>query len=240
VLLRRDLGVLLDGILAGRTAFGNTIKYIGITISANLGNMVSMAVASIVLPFLPLLATQILLNNALSDLPMLAISTDRVDAEVTARPRQWDFKALLRAMVGFGLVSSLFDAVTFAMLLFVFHTGASLFQTAWFVESLLTELAVVALMRTRQSLFRSRPGTLLVGASVAVAAVALAIPYMPFAALLDFRPIPIELLTAILMIVAAYVVASELLKRRLSPLALGPRSARSPERSPWPGRRRRG
>ncbi|HWA19909.1 MAG TPA: magnesium-translocating P-type ATPase [Devosia sp.] len=227
VLLRRDLDVLLDGIVAGRKAFGNTIKYIGITISANFGNMISMAVASIVLPFLPLLAMQILLNNALSDLPMLAISTDRVDAEVTARPRRWDFKALLRAMIGFGLVSSLFDGVTFAVLLLVFHAGASLFQTAWFVESLLTELAVVAVMRTRHGLFRSRPSTLLVVSSVAVAVATLVIPYLPFAPILDFHPLTVELMATILAIVAIYVLASELLKQQLSLLAPARKSPRS-------------
>jgi Mg2+-importing ATPase len=137
-------------------------------------------------------------------------------------------------------VSSLFDAVTFGVLLLVFHAGPSLFQTAWFVESLLTELAVVAVMRTRNRLYKSRPSTLLAVASIAVAGVALVIPYLPFAPLLDFQPLPAQLLAAILAIVVAYVLASELLKRRLSPLALGSRSAVSRGSRLWPGRSRQG
>src|SRR5690606_28120444 len=117
VLTRRDLAVLLDGIVTGRTAFANTLKYIAITTSANLGNMVSMAAASLFVPFLPLLAKQILLNNFLSDIPLLAISTDPVDAEVLERPGQWDFGKLVRSMVAFGLLSSLFDGLTFLLLL---------------------------------------------------------------------------------------------------------------------------
>ncbi|MBI4924076.1 MAG: magnesium-translocating P-type ATPase [Devosia nanyangense] len=222
VLLQRDLSVLLDGVIAGRTAFGNTIKYIAITISANLGNMISMAVASLFLPFLPLLATQILLNNALSDLPMLAISTDRVDAEVLASPRRWDFSALLRSMLAFGLLSSLFDGITFAVLLGVFHANEALFQTAWFVESLLTELAIVAVMRTHKSFFTSLPSSLLIGTSIAVAAVTLGLSYLPFTALIGFVPLPPMALAAVLAIVLVYVAASEFLKSRIGVLRLHP------------------
>ena len=218
VLLERDLSVLLEGIIAGRTAFGNTIKYIAITISANLGNMISMAVASLFLPFLPLLAAQILLNNALSDLPMLAISTDRVDAEVLTSPRRWDFSALLRSMLSFGLLSSLFDGITFAVLLGVFHANEALFQTAWFVESLLTELCIVAVMRTHKSFFTSLPSSLLIGTSIAVAAVTLGLSYLPFTALIGFVPLPPVVLAAVLAIVVIYVAASELLKIRIGVL----------------------
>jgi Mg2+-importing ATPase len=216
ILLQRDLGVLLDGILAGRTAFGNTIKYIAITISANFGNMISMAAASLLLPFLPMLAGQILLNNLLSDLPMLAVSTDRVDAELLGTPRRWDFRSLIVSMVGFGLVSSLFDALTFIVLIQVFHATPAMFQTAWFTESLLTELAVVAVMRTNKPFFRSPPSRLLLATSVAVALTALAIPFLPYAALLDFVALSPTLLGAIVLIVGSYVGVSELLKRRLA------------------------
>jgi P-type Mg2+ transporter len=218
ILLKQDLNVLLDGVIAGRTAFGNTIKYIAITISANLGNMVSMAIASLVLPFLPMLATQILLNNLLSDLPMLAISTDRVDAELLTAPRQWDFRALLRSMFGFGLLSSCFDLLTFFVLLGPFHANAALFQTSWFTESLLTELAVVAAMRTHKSLFRSLPSPLLFSTSACVAAVTLVLPYTPIAGFFGFVPIPGTLLLAIIAIVVTYVSATELLKGRLGVL----------------------
>jgi Mg2+-importing ATPase len=218
ILLQQDLNVLLDGVIAGRTAFGNTIKYIAITISANLGNMVSMAIASVVLPFLPMLATQILLNNLLSDLPMLAISTDRVDEALLTAPRQWDFPALMRAMFGFGLLSSVFDLVTFFVLLVPFHAGAALFQTSWFVESLLTELAVVAAMRTHKSLFQSLPSRLLIWTSAGIALVTVALPYSPLAGFFGFVPMPLVLLLAIFAIVAGYVAASELLKGRLGVL----------------------
>jgi Mg2+-importing ATPase len=177
-----------------------------------------MAVASLLLPFLPMLAAQILLNNLLSDLPMLAISTDRVDAELLAAPRRWDFRALVRSMLGFGLVSSVFDGLTFIVLLQVFHTDAATFQTAWFTESLLTELAVVAVMRTRKPFYLSLPSPLLLWTSIGVAAIALAIPFLPPAALVGFVPLSGAVVGAILVIVAGYVTASELLKRPLAVL----------------------
>ena len=215
ILLRQDLGVLLDGVISGRTAFGNTVKYIAITISANLGNMISMAVASLLLPFLPLLATQILLNNALSDLPMLAISTDRVDAETLKGPQRWDFRALVRSMIAFGLLSSVFDGLTFLVLLGAFHSNEAFFQTSWFIESLLTELAVVAVMRTRKPFFRSAPSRLLIWSSLSVAAVAIAVPYSPLGPLLGFVPLPPVALAAVAGIVIAYVGTTELLKPRI-------------------------
>lgn len=220
ILLKRDLEVLLDGIVAGRTAFGNTIKYIGITISSNFGNMISMAAASILLPFLPMLATQVLLNNLLADLPMLAISTDRIDADLLGQPRRWDFRALIRSMLGFGLVSSAFDGLTFVVLLQVFHASAGLFQTAWFTESLLTQLAVIAVMRTRKPFFKSLPSPLVVGATTAVAALAVILPFVPAAnRVMGFVPLPIGVLGATAAIVVTYVIASELVKRRISLLA---------------------
>lgn len=224
ILLQRDLMVLLDGVVAGRHAFANTIKYITITVSANLGNMLSMAVASLALPFLPLTASQILLNNLLSDLPMLTVSTDRVDDQMLARPWRWDFRQLLRSMMAFGLLSSLFDGLTFVVLLGVFHTNEATFQSAWFVESLLTELAVVAVMRTMLPLFRQAPSGLLVVASMAVATVAIAVPYTPLAPLIGLVPLPIALLGAIVAIAASYVLATELLKARVSPFAIRSRA----------------
>jgi Mg2+-importing ATPase len=215
VLLRRDLNVLLDGVVIGRTAFGNTLKYIAITTSANLGNMISMAIASLFLPFLPLLAKQILINNFLSDLPLMTVSTDRVDAEVLERSGRWDFPHLLRVMLGFGLVSSLFDGLTFALLLLVFHADATLFQTAWFTESLLTELIIVGVMRTQKPFYASAASPLLVWTSLAVAAVAVALPYLPIAEAAGFQPLPPQLLLALVAIVFIYALASELLKRRV-------------------------
>jgi Mg2+-importing ATPase len=220
ILLQRDLMVLLDGVVAGRHAFANTIKYITITVSANLGNMLSMAVASLALPFLPLTAAQVLLNNLLSDLPMLAVSTDRVDTQMLARPWQWNFPALLRSMIAFGLLSSFFDGLTFVVLLSVFRAGEPTFQSAWFVESLLTELAVVAVMRTALPFFKQTPSRLLTTASAAIAAAAIVVPYTPIAGLIGFVPLPFGILCTILVVVSSYVLATELLKARISPFEI--------------------
>lgn len=215
VLLRQDLGVLLDGVVNGRASFANTLKYVAITTSANLGNMLSMAVASMALPFLPMLAKQILINNFLSDLPLLAVSTDSVDAQVLERPGRWDFRELLGSMVGFGLVSSLFDAMTFGTLLLLYGDTPALVQTGWFVESLLSELAIVFVMRTRLGIFASRPGGWLLGISIAVALCGVALPYLPISAATGLVPLPLPVLLGLLAIVLAYGAASELLKRRL-------------------------
>lgn len=223
ILLQHDLMVLLDGITAGRQAFANTIKYITITISANLGNMLSMAAASLSLPFLPLTAAQVLLNNLLSDLPMLAVSTDRVDPAMLARPWRWNFRALLRSMVAFGLLSSLFDGLTFLTLIVAFKVNESTFQSAWFIESLLTELAVVAVMRTIMPFYRQAPSRLLVGSSVAVAVAAAALPYTPVGALVGLTPLSPMLFGVLVGIVATYVLATELLKARVSPFGFSSR-----------------
>jgi Mg2+-importing ATPase len=213
VLLQRDLGVLLRGIDDGRKTFANTMKYIAITTSANFGNMVSMALASLLLPFLPLLAPQILLNNLLSDLPALAIATDNVDAEDVRRPRIWDIGFVRRFMVSFGLVSSLFDIATFVFLLLITHSTAATFQTGWFVESLLTELAIVMIIRTRQPAWRSRPSRLLMRLSAAVGFLAVAVPYLPGASWMGFVPLPLPVLAGLIGVTLAYVLASEWLKR---------------------------
>ena len=185
------------------------MKYISITTSANFGNMISMAVASLFLPFLPLLAKQILLNNFLSDLPSLAIATDNVDAEQTARPRHWDIGFVRRFMISFGLVSSLFDFATFGFLLFVVACDAATFQTGWFVESLITELAIVLIVRTHKAFWTSRPSPLLAWLTLAVGVVAIVIPYLPFAAWFGFVPLPLPVLAGLVAITALYVLASE-------------------------------
>jgi len=213
VLLVRDLDVLREGIVQGRRTFANSMKYIFTTTSANFGNMFSMAGASIFLPFLPLLAKQVLLNNFLSDFPAVAIAGDNVDPEMVERPHRWDIGFIRRFMVLFGLVSSAFDFLTFGVLLFVFRATAVEFRTAWFVESLLTELAIALVVRTRRPITRSRPSRLLAAATLVVAGVAIALPYLPGSALLGFAPLPAPLLAAVLGITAAYVAVSEATKR---------------------------
>jgi Mg2+-importing ATPase len=213
VLLEKHLDILRRGILEGRTTFANTLKYILTTTSANLGNMISMAVASLFLPFLPLLASQILLNNFLSDLPAMGLAGDSVDPELTARPRRWDMRFIRRFMVEFGLLSSVFDFLTFGALLLVFRASPEEFRTAWFVESLLTELVIALVVRTRRRAYQSRPGRFLLWSTIVVAMVTLVLPFLPWAGRLGFVPVPWSLLGTVLGILALYVVATELMKR---------------------------
>lgn len=212
ILLKRDLDVLVRGVDDGRKTFANTMKYISITTSANFGNMISMAAASLYLPFLPLLAKQILLNNFLSDIPSLAIAGDRVDADQLRRPRHWDIHFIRRFMVSFGLVSSLFDFATFAFLLLVAHAAEAMFQTAWFVESVLTQLAILFIVRTQMRPWNSRPSRLLAGLALGVSVIAIAIPYAPFANWFGFVPLPGPVLAGLLAITALYVLVSEITK----------------------------
>ncbi|MEI6097097.1 MAG: magnesium-translocating P-type ATPase [Alphaproteobacteria bacterium] len=213
ILLDRDLSVLLSGVADGRRTLNNTLKYIYITTSANFGNMISMALATPFLPFLPLIAKQILLNNFLSDLPSMAISTDRVDAEAVSRPRHWDIAEIRTYMIVFGLISSLFDLITFAALLGVFHAKEGVFQTSWFMISLLTELAVVLVLRTRKPMLRSSPGPVLLWSTLAVGAATLTIPYLGFVSrLFGFVPLTGSEMAVIGVILLAYVSATEVAK----------------------------
>jgi Mg2+-importing ATPase len=193
-----------------------SVKYVFITTSANLGNMVSMAAASLFLPFLPLTAGQILFNNFLSDVPAVGLADDSVDPELVDRPRRWDMRVIGRFMVVFRLLSAVFDLVTFGLLQIVFKATPELFRTGWFVESLLTELVIALVVRTRRPFFQSRPGKLLLISTTGLIVVTFAIPYLPFASVFGFVPLPGMLVAAISGITVLYVVATELTKRRLS------------------------
>ncbi|MDT3671320.1 MAG: magnesium-translocating P-type ATPase [Aromatoleum sp.] len=211
VLLRSDLDVLRSGVEDGRRTFANTLKYISITTSANFGNMVSMAFATPFLPFLPLAAKQILLNNFLSDLPSMAISTDRVDRDHITHVQRWNVGEVRRFMIVFGLISSSFDLLTFLVLLNFFHTDEPTFQTAWFVVSLLTELAVLLVLRTALPAWRSGPGPLLLWGTVVFGALAVALPYLqPLASVFSFVPLSAQLLATLLLIVTGYIVCTEI------------------------------
>jgi len=212
VLLKRDLDVIRRGVEEGRRTFANTMKYVLTTTSANLGNMISMAAASLFLPFLPLTAGQILLNNFLSDVPALGIADDTVDGELIERPRRWDTRFIARYMVQFGLLSSVFDFLTFGLLLWAFQAKAAEFQTGWFVESLLTELAIALVVRTRRPFFRSRPGTVLLVSTCALLVLTPLIPYLPFVSEFGFVPLPWTLTVTLLGITALYVAAAEITK----------------------------
>ncbi len=214
VLLDRDLDVIRRGIEEGRKTFANTLKYVLTTTSANLGNMVSMAVASMFLPFLPLLAGQILLNNFLSDIPAVGIASDSVDPELIGQPKRWSMRFIGTFMVAFGLLSSLFDFLTFGVLLYAFDATPSTFRTGWFIESLLTELVIALVVRTRRSVFQSRPGKVLFWSTQIVIFLTFAIPYLPHVGVLGFTPLPWTLVAALIAITFVYVAGAELLKRR--------------------------
>ena len=213
VLLEKDLAVLRRGIEAGRTTFANTLKYVLTTTSANLGNMLSMAAASVFLPFLPLLAGQILLNNFLSDIPAIGLADDAVDEELVASPRRWDMRFIARFMLEFGALSSLFDIMTFAALLVVFGTSVEEFRTGWFVQSLLSELVIALVVRTRRVFYSSRPGNVLVISTAVLSLIALVIPYIPHIEVLGFVPLPPLVLVTLIGITAAYVLCAEVAKR---------------------------
>ena len=212
VLLEKDIGVLLTGISEGRRTFVNTLKYISITTSANFGNMISMAAASLFLPFLPMLAKEVLLNNFLSDIPSMAIASDTVDSGVTRAPRRWNIGYIRRFMVCFGLISSAFDILTFAFLFLASQASEAHFQTGWFVESVVTELGIVFVVRTRRPIWKSRPGSWLVRLSLLVFAVVVALPYTPAGGWVGLTPLPLPILGGLGAITLAYLAASEAAK----------------------------
>jgi P-type Mg2+ transporter len=215
ILLSRDLDVLRRGVEDGRRTFANTLKYISITTSANFGNMISMALATPLLPFLPLAAKQILLNNFLSDLPSIAISSDNVDPDRVSRPQRWNIKDIQRFMIVFGLISSAFDLLTFSVLLLIFQASEPTFQTSWFMISLLTELVVLLVLRTHRPAFRSRPSKLLMWSTAAVVVATFAIPYLGgLTSVFGFVPLSMTHLAAIVIIVLGYIVATEVAKAR--------------------------
>ena len=213
VLLQKDLSILSEGISQGRMTFANTLKYILTTISANFGNMFSMAGASILLPFLPLLAPQILLNNFLSDIPGITVASDNVDDYWIMKPHRWDTRFIRNYMVLFGLVSSIFDFLTFGTLLFLFNASPVEFRTGWFIESLLTELVIALVVRTRLPFYRSRPSKLLLGSSLICIAITLVLPFLPVSEIFGFTPLPLQLMLTLIGLTLFYILAAEIAKR---------------------------
>jgi Mg2+-importing ATPase len=213
VLLQNDLVVLHNGILEGRKTFTNTLKYVFMATSANFGNMFSVAGASFFLPFLPLLPKQILLINFLTDLPEMTIASDNVDPQAIQRPRRWDIGFIRRFMLVFGPLSSVFDYMTFAVLLWLLHANPEQFRTGWFTESVVSAVLIIFALRTRLPVGRSRPRGLMILVAAAVAATALLLPYTPLGPLLGFLPLPPPYLAAIAAIIGVYFVAAEVTKR---------------------------
>ena len=208
------LAVVHDGVVAGRRAFGNVVKYLLMGTSSDFGNMLSMAAASAFLPFLPMQPTQILLNDLLYDVAQMGIPSDAVDPSFTRRPRRWDIALIQRLMLVLGPVSSLYDIATFGVLLWLFRANEALFQTGWFVESLATQTLVVFVIRTAGNPLRSRPSRLLAGLVIGVVAIAVALPYSPLAADLHFVPLPLAYFGVLSVLVVSYLGVVELVKRR--------------------------
>ena len=213
VLLEKDLGVLASGVAEGRRIFANTIKYVLMGTSSNFGNMFSAAAASAVLTFLPMLPSQILLNNLLYDSSQLAIPTDRVDGEQLHAPSHWNIAFIRRFMLTFGPISSLFDFLTFGLMLGVLHAGPVEFRTGWFVESLATQTLIIFAIRTRRVPFlRSRPGGVLTVATLTVIAAGIALTVSPFSHSLGFTPLPMQFFAALVGFTVAYLVLVEVTK----------------------------
>jgi Mg2+-importing ATPase len=214
ILLKKSLSVLAHGIMEGRRTFGNITKYILNTISANYGNMFTVAISSLFMKFIPLLPSQILLNNFFSDVPNLTISTDNVDEELLKKPKRWNLKMISRFMVFFGLISTFFDLALILPLLFVFHTPPDLFRTAWFVESMFSEVIIVFAIRTHLPFFKSKPSKWLLLSSFLTMAVVLGITYTAMGGtLFEFVHMPAHVLALIGAVLAIYFVTAELAKR---------------------------
>ncbi len=213
ILLERDLGVVHEGVMEGRRTFGNISKYIMMGTSSNFGNMFSMAGASLILPFLPMLPLQILLNNLLYDLSEVPIPLDNVDEEYLRLPRKWDMTFIRNFMLILGPVSSLFDFLTFYVMLHVFHAGEELFHTAWFIESIATQVLVIFIIRTRRSPFKSRPNIWLTVSSLAVVTAATILPFTPFSGALGFVQPPPLFFPILAGMVLCYLFAVEVIKR---------------------------
>ena len=212
VLLEKDLSVLADGIDEGRKSFVNSMKYIFITTGATFGNMFSVAGASLFLPFLPMLPKQILLTNLITDLPFLTIASDHVDKDQVTDPGKWNLKMIRNFMIVFGLHSSIFDFITFYVLYFYFKLSGSAFQTGWFLESAITELLILYIIRTRRSFIKSKPGKWLLITGIFAFCITIYFPLSPFAGLLGFSVAHAQQLIAIAIILVAYTITADLLK----------------------------
>jgi P-type Mg2+ transporter len=213
VLLEKSLSVLLAGVREGRITFANTLKYVFMATSANFGNMFSMAGASLFLSFLPLLPKQILLTNLMTDFPEITIATDRVDNEMVTQPRRWNIQFIRNFMLAFGSLSSIFDFLTFGVLLFVLKASPDQFRTGWFMESVISASSIVLVIRTRQPFFKSMPGRYLFIATLIIVATTLLLPYTPIAGLFGFQPLPMIFLVLLGVIVVLYISAAEVMKR---------------------------
>lgn len=213
VLLEKDLNVLIDGIKEGRRTFANTLKYIFIAMSANFGNMFSMAGASLFLKFLPLLPKQILIINLLTDFPALQITDDAVDEDWMQTPIKWDMKFIKKFIFIFGLISSVFDYLTFFVLLKVFNASEVMFHSGWFVESVLSATVAMLIVKSPKPFFKSKSSKKLILAVLIIDLIVLILPYTPIAQVLGFSGLPVNLLITLLLLVVVYGITLEVTKK---------------------------
>lgn len=213
VLLEKDLSVLVQGVKEGRVTFANTLKYVFMATSANFGNMFSMAGASIFLTFLPLLPKQILLTNLLTDLPEMTIATDTVDRDMVNKPRRWNIQFIRNFMLVFGLISSVFDYLTFGALLLILHATPDQFRTGWYMESVISASMIVLVIRTRKPFFKSRPGKYLLTATLLIVGVTLLMPFTPLAKPFGFQPLPASFFLLLGVIVVIYIATADIAKQ---------------------------
>lgn len=224
ILVASDLEVVADGVEEGRRTFANILKYVCMGASSNFGNMLSMAVVSIALPFLPMLPTQILLNNLLYDLSELGIPFDGVRPEATARPQVWDMSGLIRFAAIMGPLSSLFDFLTFGVLVFVFNASSAEFRTTWFLESMVTQILVIFIIRTNGRPWQDLPRPALAASSLVALLVAMVLPFTSIGGWFGFEAPPLAMLVGTGIIVIIYLVSAELplaITRLVSPKSYG-------------------
>jgi Mg2+-importing ATPase len=220
ILLSPDLRIIADGIEEGRRTFANILKYVRMATSSNFGNMLSMALASVVLPFLPLLPVQVLLNNLLYDFSEIGIPFDRIDRADLAQPHAWNMRAILRFTLVMGGLSSVFDILTFGILLYLFHVDATQFRTAWFTESIVTQILVIFVIRTYRPIWHGRPHLAVTATSLAGVSAAVLILFTPLRAAFGFVELSGYVLLALGALIIAYLCAAETFKHVASPRPL--------------------
>ena len=213
VLMEKSLDALVEGVKGGRKTFANTLKYVFMATSANFGNMFSMAGASLFLPFLPLLPTQILLTNLLTDFPEMTIATDTVDKELIEEPHRWNINFIRKFMMVFGFTSSVFDYLTFGILILLLPGMIEQFRTGWFIESVISASMIVLVIRSRKPFFKSKPGKYLLVATMLILVLTLCFPLTPFAALFGFKPLPLKVILIVGAIIGLYIFTAEAIKR---------------------------
>jgi P-type Mg2+ transporter len=228
ILLEPGLHVIHSGIIEGRKAFGNLLKYLLMGTSSNFGNMFSMAAASLFLPFLPMLPTQILLNNFLYDLAQVTIPTDNVDPEYVRKPQRWNIGIIRDFMIFIGPLSSIFDFLTFFVMLKFFGASEAVFHTGWFVESLATQTLVLFVIRTVGDPWSNRPSLPLALTTVAAVAVGVILPYTPLGGPLGFVALPAGFYVFLILATLTYLALVQVVKRRLMARLLGERSRHAP------------